>query len=83
MNKEKPVVESRLRSVLKGFSWRVIATSTTILVTYFVTGKIDTAITVGGLEFIGKIFIYYLHERLWLKIPRGYFRKYVRMIRGN
>ena len=63
--------ESHVRSILKGFTWRILATTTTILITYFITGRIDTAVKVGILEFIGKILIYYFHERLWQLVPRG------------
>ncbi len=75
MDSKTNIKESHLRSILKGISWRIIATTTTIVVTYIVTGKIDTAIKVGALEFIGKIFIYYLHERIWLLVPHGSIRK--------
>lgn len=30
---------------------------------------------VGGVEFITKIFLYYLHERAWLQIPYRIFEK--------
>lgn len=72
MTKQK---ESHLRSVLKGFTWRIIATSTTITIAYFVTGTIEDALTIGAFGFFGKIFIYYLHERLWQSAPRGSIRK--------
>ena len=67
--------ESHLRSVLKGFTWRIVATSTTMLITYWYTGKLDTALMVGGTEFLLKIGIYYLHERAWQLIPRGKIRQ--------
>ncbi|MCR9290870.1 MAG: DUF2061 domain-containing protein [Bacteroidetes bacterium] len=63
--------ESHLRSVLKGFTWRIIATSTTMSIAYFITGEIGDALKIGAIEFVGKIFIYYLHERIWQAIPRG------------
>ena len=69
--------ESHLRSVLKGITWRIIATSTTITIAYFITGKIGDALTIGGIEFVGKVFIYYLHERAWQMVPRGKIRKIV------
>ena len=31
-----------------------------------ITGEIDTALLIGGIEFFLKIGIYYLHERFWL-----------------
>jgi uncharacterized membrane protein len=64
--------ESHLRSILKGFTWRIIATTT--LITYFITGEIGDALKIGAIEFVGKIFIYYLCERAWLLIPRDKIR---------
>ncbi|MBT3428349.1 MAG: DUF2061 domain-containing protein [Gammaproteobacteria bacterium] len=61
--------ESRLRSLSKAISWRVIATLTTMLITWWVTGNINAALLVGSVEFFAKFVIYYLHERVWLKIP--------------
>ncbi len=63
--------ESHLRSVLKGFTWRIIATTTTMTIAYLITGEIGDALKIGGIEFVGKIFIYYLHERAWQLLPRG------------
>ena len=71
--------ESHLRSILKGFTWRIIATSTTITVAYFVTGEVSSAFKIGGIEFVGKIFIYYLHERAWQQAPRGFIRRLFRL----
>ena len=70
----EPVRESHLRSVLKAFSWRVVATTTTAGIAYLITGQIDTALMIGGIEFFFKIFVYYAHERLWQLVPRGTFR---------
>ena len=49
---------------------------TTITITYLITGQIKTALTVGGIEFFAKMFIYYLHERAWQIAPRGTIRKF-------
>jgi uncharacterized membrane protein len=70
--------ESHLRSILKALSWRVIATLTTGLIAYAITGEIDTAILIGGIEFALKFVIYYLHERLWQLAPRGSVRHLLR-----
>lgn len=66
--------ESHLRSILKAFSWRIVATLTTAAIAYAVTGEIDTAIMIGSIEFLLKIVIYYLHERAWQLLPRGAIR---------
>jgi len=68
--------ESHLRSLLKGLSWRVIATTTIILIAYFKTGDITFALEVGAIEFVLKLLLYYGHERLWQLIPRGGIRKF-------
>lgn len=76
MSPEKAVPsESRLRSFIKAFSWRIIATATTTIIAYFFTGDVSTALSIGGLEFVIKLLVYYLHERAWQLVPRGTFRK--------
>lgn len=72
---ESSIRESHLRSVLKAFTWRVVATTTTAVVAFIVTGKISTALTIGAWEFLVKLGVYYMHERLWQWIPRGTVRK--------
>ncbi len=74
--------ESRLRSLLKALSWRVVATLTTGLIAFFITGEVDTAIMIGGIEFVLKFFIYYVHERLWQLIPRGGIRRLYNQLFG-
>jgi uncharacterized membrane protein len=63
--------ESHLRSVLKGLSWRIVATSTTILIAGAFLASWSTAFAIGGTEAIAKIFLYYVHERLWQLAPAG------------
>jgi uncharacterized membrane protein len=62
--------ESHLRSILKGISWRVVATSDTILVVLLITCingecSIDNALKIGAAEFLIKLIVYYFHERIW------------------
>lgn len=57
---------SHLHSLAKAFSWRIVATLTTAAIAYVITGEIDTALLIGGIEFFLKIGIFYVHERLWL-----------------
>jgi len=65
--------ESHIRSLLKGISWRIIATSDTILVVLFITCvsgecSLENAFKIGAIEFLSKFLVYYLHERAWQKI---------------
>ena len=67
--------ESHLRSILKGFTWRIIASTTILIITYLTTGEMGTAITIASIEFFVKLLLYYLHERAWQIVPRGSIRK--------
>ncbi len=71
------VRESRLRSVLKALSWRVLATTTIIGIALFTTGNIELALEIGFIEFFIKFALYYLHERAWQLAPRGSVRQLV------
>lgn len=62
----KSVQPTHWHSLAKALSWRVVAAATTALIAYAITGEIDTALLIGGIEFFLKIGIYYLHERVWL-----------------
>jgi uncharacterized membrane protein len=62
------IPDSRTRSLAKALSWRITATLTTALIAYIVTGEMDTAVMIGGIEFILKLLIYYGHERAWHRI---------------
>mmetsp|Transcript_12966 Transcript_12966/g.21000 ORF Transcript_12966/g.21000 Transcript_12966/m.21000 type:complete len:143 (-) Transcript_12966:299-727(-) len=59
---------SQLRSVTKGISWRVTATATTFLLTYLITGTLAFALKIGPLDFVLKLIVFYLHERVWLTV---------------
>lgn len=63
--------ESYVRSWIKALSWRVSGSLITMLVVYIITGKPNFALSVGSIEFVGKIVFYYIHERIWALIPFG------------
>jgi len=58
-------MEKRVRSLLKAISWRIVATSTTILLVFLLTGNLVISVGVGSLELLFKTVIYYIHERIW------------------
>lgn len=60
LNTERP-----LRSIVKSISWRVIGTVDTVVISYFVTGEVALALSIGSIELFTKMFLYFLHERLW------------------
>jgi uncharacterized membrane protein len=58
--------ESHLRSMIKAVSWRVFGTLATMLIIYLFTHKITITLYVGLFEFVSKIALFYVHERLWI-----------------
>ncbi len=63
--------ETNTRSIVKGISWRVVATTTTIIIVYVFFGRLDLAIAAGVMETVFKVALYWLHERAWFKIRWG------------
>lgn len=63
--------DTNTRSILKGFSWRILATTTTIIIVYLFFERLDLAIAAGAIEWIAKIALYWAHERVWLRIKLG------------
>lgn len=61
-------VEGNKVSVLKTISWRIIGTLDTMCISYFLTGKLELALSIGGIEIISKMLLYYMHERAWVKL---------------
>jgi len=65
-NSDKP-----LRSIVKSVSWRIVGTLDTIIISWIITGKITMALTIGSIELITKMVLYFFHERLWNIIKWG------------
>ena len=54
---------SRSVSAAKAVSWRIVGTLDTMVISWLVTGKLTLALSIGGMEVISKMVLYYLHER--------------------
>lgn len=63
---------THLRSVLKGVTWRVLASATTMSLVYIYTGDLVLMAEIGAIEITAKIAIYYLHERGWQLVKWGW-----------
>lgn len=59
------------RSFAKGATWRIVGTLDTIFLSFLFTGSIGKALKIGGIELFTKIFLFYLHERIWGKLKYG------------
>ncbi|MCF8239660.1 MAG: DUF2061 domain-containing protein [Saprospiraceae bacterium] len=64
-----PPREPRLRSAIKGITWRMIGTIDTLILSWLFTGSLSIAAAIGGTEIFTKIILFYGHERIWQRIP--------------
>ena len=71
-------MEKHSRSIFKGISWRIIGTLDTIFLSWLFTGQIKDALKIGSTEVFTKIVLYYLHERVWLKLNIGREKVYLK-----
>lgn len=69
--KEDSIGEKPIRSVAKALSWRVIGTLDTLIVSYFLTGKIAIAASIASVDFLTKMVLYFFHERIWNVVKWG------------
>ncbi len=63
------------RSFAKALSWRVFATVITAAIVYGATGELEFAASIGLADTAVKLGVYFLHERLWNRIPYGRVRE--------
>jgi len=63
--------ESNFRSLVKGVTWRIIASTTTMVLVYVFTGDLAIVASVGVVDVTAKIFFYYMHERVWGAVSWG------------
>ena len=56
------------RSLAKTLTWRIVATTDTFIIAWFITGEWTWASAIAGIEVLTKMFLYYGHERVWNKI---------------
>ena len=59
------------RSIVKTLTWRITGTADTTLLAYFYSRDWTQSLSIGGLELITKMILYYLHERIWQVIKWG------------
>ena len=59
-----------IKSMLKSVSRRIVGTIDTMVISYFITGKITVAVSIGSVEVLTKTILYYFHERLCAHIHR-------------
>tara|TARA_B100000787_G_scaffold148102_1_gene119448 strand:+ start:77 stop:283 length:207 start_codon:yes stop_codon:yes gene_type:complete len=56
------------RTIIKTLTWRFTASLTTFVIAWILTGDLLIGISIGSIEAVTKIFLYYFHERIWNNI---------------
>ena len=58
---------SKKRHLAKALSWRTLGTIDTMMIGWLVSGDPMIGVSIGSIEVVTKIFLYYAHERAWYK----------------
>jgi uncharacterized membrane protein len=58
------------RHLAKTISWRIIGTLDTMILSAIITGSWTIGLTIGGIEVLTKMILYFLHERAWYKFSK-------------
>lgn len=58
------------RHFAKTVSWRIIGTLDTFLLSWFITGNMEIGMTIGAVEVVTKMVLYFFHERVWYKFSK-------------
>lgn len=64
-------MEHHKRTLVKTITWRIIALITTIVVVYIYSGDAKESLVIGFVANAVKMFLYYIHERMWNKSDFG------------
>jgi uncharacterized membrane protein len=64
--RDKPI-----RSFAKAISWRITGSLDTMVISWFFTSNVSTAMAIGLTEVLTKTLLYYFHERIWNRVPVG------------
>jgi uncharacterized membrane protein len=62
---------SRKRHLYKAITWRIVASISTFIISWTLTGNFKAGLTIGGVDFFIKFILYYFHERIWYRSKYG------------
>lgn len=61
----------RKRHIAKTITWRIIGTIDTMILAWIISGNPLVGLKIGLVEFFTKMFLYYVHERVWYRSKFG------------
>ena len=56
---------TKKRHIAKTLTWRILATTDTFVISWIITGEWTLAGGIASIEIATKMYLYYMHERLW------------------
>jgi adenylylsulfate kinase len=59
------------RHFIKAISWRLVGSVDTVILGALISGKWVIGVKIGTMELATKIMLYFIHERIWKRIPWG------------
>ncbi len=59
------------RHLAKAITWRIVGTLDTILLGWLISGDFKVGASIGLLELLTKMVLYYVHERAWYRSDFG------------
>tara|TARA_B100000214_G_C23963028_1_gene626258 strand:+ start:1907 stop:2122 length:216 start_codon:yes stop_codon:yes gene_type:complete len=59
------------RHLAKAITWRIVGTLDTMLLGWFISGDFKVGASIGLLELLTKMVLYYIHERAWYQSDFG------------
>lgn len=65
------LVDLKIRSWTKSFTWRILGVIILLPLTYAFTGKWESAAAVTLIFHVVRMVLYYFHERAWERIAWG------------
>lgn len=69
------------RHIAKTITWRVVGTLDTLVISWVVSGALETGVKIGLSELVTKMILYYAHERFWFSIKKLKKNKYRHLIK--
>jgi len=65
------MTDTKIRSIIKTFSWRVTGSTATFLIAWIVGGNLAVAGTIAMIQIVANTVLYYAHERAWNLVAWG------------
>jgi uncharacterized membrane protein len=65
------MIDSKIRSVVKTATWRLVGSGSTMLIAFAIGGNWKAAGTIAVIQLVTNTLLYYVHERAWTEVEWG------------